>query len=228
MEKYSVADQQSGQHKTLANVLAAEKLSRGGLARHGMGGVEVPPPAPVKGYRARTGLIAGVVATAVAAALGSAWYGVPASEQGDVPLTQAALTERQSAFAAQGPVAFSAVPAAEQERALAGMKLSADEQAALTRDIARPEHRLVYITVWDDRVEDGDALKFESAGFTQQVALTKAPQRFAVPVSNNIITLRGVRDGGGGITLGAQADGGAILVPILTPGEAVDVPVRAP
>jgi len=133
--------------------------------------------------------------------------------------------ERINAFQARGQAKLDAVPAAETRQALDAMGLNGDQRAAIEKDLERSDVRLVYIVLWDDQVEDGDVVEIKSSGFQQRISLTKAPQKFTIPIAGGTLQMRGLRDGGGGITVAAQADGGPLLVPIMEPGQVIDVPV---
>jgi len=173
-------------------------------------------------------LTAAVVAAGVLAAVATAWVTSGSTPQGDSGLSVQAKAERLATFQSGGPLALTGIPDAEEASALEDMALPAEQATALERDLAEADTRLAYVTVWDDYAEDGDVITIESAGFTKTVSLTNAPQRFVVPIAGGMITMRGVRDGGGGITMGAQAAGGPVLVPVIAPGETVQVPVRLP
>ena len=130
---------------------------------------------------------------------------------------------RQATFAQAGALLLAPVASHERAEALRTMQLPSDQQQALESQ----KSELVWLTVWDDRDEDGDIVAVESDGFRQQVQIAHAPARLALPrPRSGTVLLHGVRDGGGGITVAVQSGGGQIALPPLTVGQAVTIPVR--
>lgn len=182
--------------------------------------VESPQPAG-GGF----GRMLGAVAAGLMLAAGLYAWKQPAPV-GDVPLTAIEAQTRLTNFQAHGPVRLATVGAGERAAAIRTMELPPGEQKALEQDIDRGLTRLVQITLWDDRIEDGDVVELISTGFSRVVALTKAKQTIAVPIAAGAgLQMRGVRDGGGGITVAADTDRGILAVPVMTPGQVVAVPV---
>ncbi len=144
----------------------------------------------------------------------------------DAPLSAQQQQSRISTFQAQGPLRLPGVSSADQAAAIRTLALPVSDQQALERDIQFGQVRLVSVTLWDDMVEDGDVVEVISGGFNKTVALTKARQTIFVPVpASNMVQIRGVRDGGGGITVATATSGGALPIPVLAPGQVVSVPV---
>lgn len=86
--------------------------------------------------------------------------------------------------------------------------------------------RLVSVYLWDTNVEDGDVVSIHSAGYTREVVLTKAGQMIAFPVDDAAtVQIVGVRDGGGGITLGIRGPSQEIMMPIMSEGQVLSLPV---
>ncbi len=173
----------------------------------------------------RPGLVMAALAVGLAAATALfAWNQAPAV--GDNSLSAQQLQQRVAAFQAHGPASFTAVGTAERNEAFRSMALSAADLELLRSDLDGGRTRLVWITLWDDLVEDGDVVEIRSAGFTKVIALTKAPQRVAVPVpASGGIEMKGMRDGGGGITVAAQTDRGVLAIPVMAPGQTITVPI---
>lgn len=109
------------------------------------------------------------------------------------------------------------------------MNLPAADRQALQKDIDEGKTRLVWLTLWDDYVQDGDVVEISSNGFSRVIALTNPHQSFAMPLpANGKLAIRGIRDGGGGITVAAMSDNMPLPIPVMAPGEVIEVPVVAP
>jgi hypothetical protein len=82
------------------------------------------------------------------------------------------------------------------------------------------------MTLWDTHDEDGDVDALASAGFRREIVLTNAPQTISFPVdSASTVQVIGVHDGGGGITLGISSPAQQVLMPIMSEGQALTLPV---
>jgi hypothetical protein len=88
--------------------------------------------------------------------------------------------------------------------------------------------QLVWITLWDTDVEDGDIVRLDSAGYSRTVRLTKQGDTFAVPVpADGVIKITGISDGdGGGITVGLASGGEKAVFPIMSEGQELGLKVR--
>ena len=142
---------------------------------------------------------------------------------------------RTTAFQASLPIVLTQVPNTDLHTAIVGMHLpktshisvlTSATPAALLNPQMPP--RLAWITLWDSDVEDGDAVRLDSAGYSRTVSLTKQPQTFAIPVTaTGQVTLTGVRDGdGGGITVGVASGAQQVLVPIMSVNQVLPLTVR--
>jgi hypothetical protein len=86
--------------------------------------------------------------------------------------------------------------------------------------------RLVELTLWDSQAPDGDVVRVVSAGYSRDVVLHKQPVVLAVPVQGSMpIQIVGVRDGGGGITLGVQGLQSPVMAPIISEGQTITLPI---
>ena len=177
----------------------------------------------------RTWTLAAIAAGVIAATVGSLVTSHKPDPRGDA-LSAQQIAARLQAFQAHGALRLPSVSPAEQHSAVATMLLAPAEQAALERDLAAKQTRLVVFTLWDDVVEDNDVVEVQTDGFSRVVALTKAPQKITVPVPiGAAVVFKGVRDGGGGgITVAALSDGGALPLPFMSPGEVRAVAVTSP
>jgi len=172
----------------------------------------------------------------------------PAIASGD-NVSDADKRMRQQAFAAMAPLPLSVVADADIPHAVDGMKLPAAGRAALMSALnpaARPAPpvaraprlepvrtrttaatRLVWLTLWDTDVEDGDVVRIESGGYSRTVTLTKAPLTFAIPApADGVVEVVGVNDGdGGGITVGLASGAATAVFPVMSPGQTLGLRV---
>jgi hypothetical protein len=175
---------------------------------------------------AKLGLVIGgaILALAVGAGLYINHSGAPADQP-----TPAQIAEMSQSWEAaqRDKVSLPLVQPEEQAEALAGLNLPEEEKEALQAEIAAERVSLVWLTLWDNYAEDGDVVALHSEGLNITVPLFKAPVRIALPrPAGGVINLTGVRDGGGGITLGLMSGPDQVLIPPLAPGQVVGIPVR--
>ena len=91
--------------------------------------------------------------------------------------------------------------------------------------IAEGSLRLVAIKLYDTDGEDGDAVLIKTDDVEIEVDLVNRRQRYVVPIENGNLTIIGLRDGRGGITVGIETDDGTeSLTPNIKVGETVIVP----
>jgi hypothetical protein len=189
---------------------------------------QVPVPSGTQ-QRLRKSSAAGWIGAVVIAAVGlgaGLTYLLP-SDSSD-HLTNNEIQQRQLAFAAHGPMQVEPVPADQVRDEIAKMQLSPSESAALlaSADSSNASVRLARVKVWDNQAQDGDVVEIASGGYRLSVQLLNAPVQLTVPVdATNAFQITGVRDGGGGITLGVQGNAGGIALPVLAPGQVLSVPV---
>lgn len=157
------------------------------------------------------------------------FWGAPAVDV----VTSQARKELIQDYLSMKPVQLKLVSQAELDQALADMPLPPAELVALKQALDAPQQgstaddvRLAWVDIWDAVHEDGDIVNIRSAGYQVDVPLQHAKVRVAVPVNGNkAIEITGVTDGGGGITLGLMTDIGAVMLPVLSPGQPISVPV---
>ena len=161
------------------------------------------------------------------AAAGTVAAGVPAATD---HLTAAQINARAEQFARQAVYPVRAVPATEVQQRVDAMPLDDAAKWQLKNTLLQGAQdgaaatRLVELTLWDDMEEDGDIVMVSSAGYSQQVNLMHAPQTLVFPtIAGNPVTITGVRDGGGGITLGFTGSGVPAALPVLAEGQIVDL-----
>jgi hypothetical protein len=108
---------------------------------------------------------------------------------------------------------------------IATLKLSRDEKLRVERELKEGRIRLASVTLWDNVEEDGDIVDLTAAGFSQRLMLRKTPVTFHLPVIPGApVRIVGVKDGGGGITLGVRTLLGTVPLPPLVPGQVIEVP----
>jgi hypothetical protein len=91
---------------------------------------------------------------------------------------------------------------------------------------ATPPLRLVSVTLWDTHAQDGDVVLVSSGGYQREITLTNAVQTVSFPVSaNSVVQFVGVHDGGGGITLGVGGPQQQVLMPIMSEGQTLTLPI---
>ena len=131
-----------------------------------------------------------------------------------------------SQFAAGIPAALPMIPEQEREAAIMAMALDPEQEKSLRSDVVIGAIEMRWLTLFDFEANDGDIVRVSSGYWSQDVAITNAPQRLAVPVSNGAIRIQGMVDPGGGITIAMMTNLGRLPVPVLAPGQVIDVPVR--
>lgn len=161
-------------------------------------------------------------------------------------------TERRRTFSALGPIQLTRVAPAELQDALGSMNLPPAEQAHLMEQVM-PSHisksesgagpsqaaipqqslqedaqtiPLAWITLWDTDAMDSDMVRLDSEGYSRTITLSKSPTTFAVPVpQSGVINIAGVRDGGGGITVGVTSGVSPVSLPVMSEGQVIGIPV---
>ncbi|WP_411882083.1 hypothetical protein [Polaromonas sp. YR568] len=154
----------------------------------------------------------------------------------------AEVKERSEAFAKLGRLAVPVIPQEKTAAVLASMGLKPTELDALSKAVAQPETApapgsspaagaqkvsLVELVLWDTHAADGDMVRVTSAGYTRDVLLEKIPTVIHVPgTGTGVIQVTGLKDGGGGITLGIKGSQQSVLMPIMSEGQTLSLPVQ--
>lgn len=147
------------------------------------------------------------------------------------------VSQRQAEFRQSAGLKLDELPAQQTSLAIEQLPLDASQKAALSKAVSQPaggaesaqstQMKLAQITLWDTHQQDGDIVAISSGTFRIEVPLTKAPQTVAVPVdATGQLLIAGVRDGGGGITLGIRSADSALLMPIMSEGQTLNLPLR--
>lgn len=85
---------------------------------------------------------------------------------------------------------------------------------------------MAWVTVWDHVDEDGDFVRVVSSGYSRLIPILHKPVTLAVPMPpNGVVNVVGVKDGYGGITVGISSDAMPVVLPVLSEGQIVGVPV---
>ena len=178
------------------------------------------PPNPTKNKPAspKKWLIGVALIVAIGGASLSHWY------NGSDQLTDEQAQQRLEVFNRQGAVSAKKLSHSESLEKLKDLPISDTEKDQLKMVLNNKNTYLSELVVWDDMVEDGDIIKITSMGYEQTVYLKKAPQTFYFPSNNGTpLNVLGVHDGGGGITLGFTGTAQPIYLPVLIPGQSVQV-----
>ncbi|WP_037587864.1 hypothetical protein [Stenoxybacter acetivorans] len=142
-------------------------------------------------------------------------------------LSQREITERKVAFDSlrdSQHTKANIVPQSKIDSIIEQMPLSSPkEKEYLKNSLATGsgDIRLVELTLWDDLAPDGDVVSLSSAGYSQEILLSKTPQTIHFPVETlRPVMITGIRDGGG-ITLGFVGSGQPVMLPVLIEGESI-------
>jgi hypothetical protein len=107
---------------------------------------------------------------------------------------------------------------------LAQLDLPEADKARLKEKLADGSVRLAAVTLWDNHAEDGDVVDLAAAGFSQRLTILHKPKIFFLPLQpGGSVLITGVRDGGGGITLGVSTILGPVPLPPLAVGQSVEI-----
>lgn len=163
---------------------------------------------------------------------------------------------RQDRFARLDPIQLEPIDSAERMAATEEMQLPSFDRAGLRSILADGDRQatgpsvvtstsqaqapavasvpvsqplmLTRVTLWDTHAQDGDVIAIMSADYRREVRITNAQQHVVIPVRQgmSVIEVIGIHDGGGGITLGVEAPGGKVLMPIMAVGQTLALPVK--
>lgn len=109
------------------------------------------------------------------------------------------------------------------DKVIQNKDMSNEERTSLLNFlVANPQTKVAELVLWDDVAEDGDVVVIESATTNVSVALMHVPKTVYVPVVvGQAIQIRGVKDGGGGITLAFISGNSSVAAPVLGVGETI-------
>lgn len=193
-------------------------------------GPQPVPAAPATKSWSRLNILIAIAATTAILGFGmSQFFGQPATDH----ISDSTKIALQENLARMHPLTPTRVPVADTQKTLDTMRLEPAAKRDLARIVTSPGKpdseptELALITLWDFAAEDGDTVEVSSGGYQIQVALKNTPQEFAVPIDkDHAITLTGVRDGGGGITLAIMAGSLENRLPPLAQGQTITLPTN--
>lgn len=186
----------------------------------------VKSQAPQKRSLSRTMLIALLLIAGTGYGMTTWWNPLPMDH-----VTDKEKTELVSRFTHLRSVTIEQIKDQDVDTVLDSMRLDPSSRQALKSSLEKdpvgsPATVLAEIVLWDFAAQDGDVVRVSSAGYEVDVPLLKSPATIAVPVdASRSIQLTGVRDGGGGITVGVQSGPENVSLPVLTEGQAFRLPV---
>lgn len=119
------------------------------------------------------------------------------------------------------------IPPAERAEAIAGLPIPEADKEKFSLYSGLGHFNIGYIVVYDDAAEDGDVIEINGLGVKISAPLSHARTRIAVPYKTGTpIEIKGVVDGGGGITSGIRVGQGDLYTPVLDTGEVLTVIAR--
>jgi len=186
------------------------------------------PPQPISPTAGAVTVI-GLVALL---ATGLAFFGATGTNAPSAPQAGSAGNGKSGVIALsanQTQGAFRILPSAFQNSpasVLAQLNMPEAEKRRLAEKLLDGSVRLAAVTLWDRVDEDGDMVEVSAATFSQTLTIMHKPVTFFIPVQpGGVVSIRGVRDGGGGnVTLGVSTVIGPVPLPPLAPGQVVEIP----
>ncbi|MEM1019151.1 MAG: hypothetical protein AAGJ09_01530 [Pseudomonadota bacterium] len=178
--------------------------------------------------KARGKLFAGVAAAVCIAAVGFAALG--GLFGGGDSITDAESQARQTgyeALVAGGGMKVDMVSYDDVDSAIDTMSDDPAVKEEIQTAVSTGEIQLAWLTLWDTHAEDGDILRFEAAGVVPvEVMAMNAKTTIAIPYpADGNVTVTGVRDGGGGITIALESGATQIAWPTMQTGQSINLPV---
>ncbi|MBK9220014.1 MAG: hypothetical protein IPL70_17430 [Uliginosibacterium sp.] len=191
-------------------------------------GPQPAPASPATKSWSRLNILIAVAATTAILGFGmSQFFGQPPTDH----VSDSTKAELQENMARMHPLTPTRVPVADIQKTLDTMRLEPAAKRDLERIVTYRDKtnteptELALITLWDFAAEDGDIVEVSSGGYQIQVPLMNVPKEIAVPIDkSHAITLTGVRDGGGGITVAVMAGAQGTSLPPLVQGQTITLP----
>lgn len=145
-------------------------------------------------------------------------------------LSENEMARRQQEFAnfAKEGLQVSILPVEQAVQAIHDSQTFPKEhKAQVIADVATGKNQVAEITVWDDVAEDGDVVLVSSGFIGQEIPIFHQPTKVVLPlVTGRPITLTGVKDGGGGITVAIANGNTALANPVMREGETITIPIK--
>ncbi|MBT5231673.1 MAG: hypothetical protein HOM11_15520, partial [Methylococcales bacterium] len=125
------------------------------------------------------------------------------------------------------PIQLPALTAAQAMAKIDLLPLKPEAKKQILSDYNGNKVRLVEITLWDNYAEDGDIVEFSIGSFALTVPILHKKKSFVVPlpIGVNTVNVKGIRDGGGGITAAVKTSSGALAFPLMRVGEVIQLPI---
>lgn len=185
-----------------------------------------PPP---KGIISSRLWLVRLAALAIGIGAIGTWF---STQHGTDQVSQHEIAARATSLKLSAPLELDSIPPDKATATLEGMKLPLAERAQLQSALATATPgqgvRLASVTLWDTHAEDGDVVTISSAGYRLDVVITHAPQVVTFPIDGtSVVQITGRHDGGGGITLGVRGTHQELLMPIMSEGQTLALPVLA-
>lgn len=180
--------------------------------------------APGSGYGGKliAGLGAAVVVLGVAFGMMGGGGATPKASDSLTPQQIDGRAQQFAAMKAAGPLLLAPVPQEQVEKAIVSLKLPPEQEKAIRRDFADGEIRFVTIGLFDDASEDGDVVALSAGGMQVEVPLMHGMNFTVIPAPAKgplNVTVTGVYDGGGGITVSGVGSQGQIPLPHMAVGQ---------
>ena len=107
------------------------------------------------------------------------------------------------------------------------LALSGVEREKLRADLEAGRLRIGMIQVWDTVDEDGDQIRIEAVGFSQDLTILHRPSTFLIPYApGGSVRITAIHDGaGGGVTLGVATVLGPTPLPPMVVSQSLEIPV---
>lgn len=168
------------------------------------------------------------LALGLLAAIGFGALGGSGSTEQPVPAAEVANIQSAWTAATAAGIELPRVTPAQRSSAISAMALPSADRDKLTADVEANKVQLVWVTVWDTYSEDGDVVELSSDGVKSVVVLKNAHTVVALPMpQSGVVTVRGVKDGGGGgITVGIMSGSAPVRIPPMAPNQILGIPVR--
>lgn len=173
--------------------------------------------------RSATG-IALAMATLIGAAL---FFGLGGSTDRVTDQEQAIRHSEYTTLLAGAGMPLQLVTADEMDQAIESLPVTDEQRVQMAEKVSAGRLDLAWVTVWDTHAEDGDVLQFSSsASIPVEVTALNAKTTLAIPYPvDGDVTVTGVKDGGGGITIALQSGAAQIAWPTMQPGDVLQLPV---
>lgn len=137
--------------------------------------------------------------------------------------------QREFLVASQQPLVLGEVSKDQVPEKVAELGLAPQDAQKLLADVNDGKSRMLILGLVDFASEDGDIVSVSSSGLTVEVPLFKGINVVAIPVAGSgpaQITVTGVYDGGGGITVSGSGPNGQLPLPVMLVGESVSFNVQ--